>query len=321
MTFVLLLCYLLCSLSLSLLPLPMPLLLGSDPGLTVPLSAITCHCWSRNWLGQLVLVCRSSRMKLRAWLLLWCPLLWHPCSATAVPRRCLTASVALFLVVVVPGTALMVVARDRRGIGLVSDFLIKIHLQGVDDGVIVIGLTNSEEGCRTHLQVRIGGQARSWKWTNGGKAKSQETQINSKNVCGFHWWRNIPRLYSCKMDVIRQLMTVISHRINWHHPSALKQTTRMPVCQKDTIIIQKAGQAGNVPGCLEGICRERFLQGNTAQLWPSNNLIRFCSRSGTTICLQISLETRTHGSVVALLSLFFEMQIISFVCRNISDTR
>lgn len=73
----------------------------------------------------------------------------------------------------------MVVALDRRGIGLVIDFLIKIHLQGLDDDVIVIGLTNSE-GCRTHLQVRVGGQARScWKRTDGKKAKSQETQIKS----------------------------------------------------------------------------------------------------------------------------------------------
>lgn len=74
----------------------------------------------------------------------------------------------------------MVGALDRRGIGLVSDFLIKIHLQGVDDGVIVIGLTNSEEGCRTHLQVCVGGQARScWKRTDGKKEKSQETHIKS----------------------------------------------------------------------------------------------------------------------------------------------
>lgn len=46
--------------------------------------------------------------------------------------------------------------------------------------MIVIALTNSEEGCRIHLQVRVGGQARScWKRTDGKKAKSQETQINS----------------------------------------------------------------------------------------------------------------------------------------------
>lgn len=68
----------------------------------------------------------------------------------------------------------MVAALDRRGIGLITDFLVKIHLQGVDDGLILVGLTNSEEGCRTHLPVNVGGQARSyWKGADGKKAKCQ----------------------------------------------------------------------------------------------------------------------------------------------------
>lgn len=81
--------------------------------------------------------------------------------------------------VVVPGTALIVVALDRRGIGLVSNFLIKIHLQGVDGGVIVIGFTNSEEGCRTHLKVHVGGQARSC-WKKAGQEKSKKSGDTNK---------------------------------------------------------------------------------------------------------------------------------------------